>query len=54
MAEGTSIDTRLGTEYTKWVEPEPYPVGIVSFVRDKEEGAREAKRQTTGPSEVSF
>lgn len=54
VADGTSIDTTLGMEYTEWVEFETFPEGIALFSSDKEQGAREAKRHTDGPNELSF
>lgn len=37
-----------------YLEPETFPGGITPFANDKQEGAKEAKKYTDRPSELSL
>lgn len=54
IAEGISIDTTTGTEDTEWVKPKTFPGSIALFASDKEKGAKEARKHSGGPDEMSF
>lgn len=54
IAEGTSIDTTAGTEYSDWVEPDTFSGCIATFAGGKEESAEKAKKHTEGPDELSL
>lgn len=54
ITEGTSIDTTASTEHTELVELEAFPGSIPDFAVDKKEGAKEAKKHSDVPGELSL
>lgn len=54
VAEGMSIDTTAGMEFTEYIELETFPGDVAPFAGDKEEGAMTAKGHTEAPGEKSF
>lgn len=54
VAEGTDMDTIVGTEDTSSVEPETFPGHMAPFIVNKEEGATVVKKHTEEPGKISF